>query len=313
MRRLKLCLLVLVILGVGVAALALPAGAGAEGVVTVAIVAPAYVPPETDFVARVSISNVTDLNSYQFDVSYDPAVIQVVGTEGGSEGIVAGNISGTALPLDAWGYIPATTPGRVRILGHIPGARCASGSGHAVDIHFHVAGALGTRSVLSFSNGMMYGCQVDQDRMPITIAPIDWENGAINVGSPPPSPTRTASPEETPPTTTATPTTTPTPTLTATPGGTATPPATQTPQATAGPTPVATITPAGTGAPTRTPVATLPTTPGSTASPVGSATPSPTSTPAPAAGGLSSWAIVLIVIVVLAVGFAVYVLMRRRR
>ena len=150
------------------------------GTVSVALVAPLVVNPGSDFVARVSIANVPDLNSYQFDVSYDPAVIQVVGAEGGLEGIAGGNISGAALPVDMWGYIPPGTPGKVRILGHIPGVRCVSGSGYVVDIHFHVAGALGTQSALSFSNGMMFSCQGDP-----VVVPVDWEDGAITVENAP--------------------------------------------------------------------------------------------------------------------------------
>jgi len=52
-----------------------PARTYADAVLSVQ--APSTVPPGNTFVVGVNISNVTDLYSFQFDLSFNPAVLQV--------------------------------------------------------------------------------------------------------------------------------------------------------------------------------------------------------------------------------------------
>lgn len=151
---------------------------GASNGVTVAIVAPAQVAPGSDFVARVTITEVTLFDSAQFDVWYDPGVIQVlVGLEGNSDGVTHGVIDSTEIPIDMWGYVPQGTPGRMRIICNLPGTTGVSGSGYLADIHFHVVGAPGTSSVLHFSDGLL------SNNVAQKIEPVTWVDGSVEVVS----------------------------------------------------------------------------------------------------------------------------------
>lgn len=46
----------------------------------------------TNFVARVNISEVTNFDAYVFDLTCDTTVLQVIGAEGGLEGVTDGLI-----------------------------------------------------------------------------------------------------------------------------------------------------------------------------------------------------------------------------
>lgn len=227
-------------------------GAGsADGAVTVTNDAPVTVQPASDFVDRIAVTLLTNLNSYQFDLAYDPAVIEVVGPEGGPDGVTNGMIGSTPVPVAMWGYWPPGTPGKIRVLGHLPGVTGATGSGYLCDVHFHVIGPVGSMSNLAFSNGWLFNVQAD----PIT--PVTWVDSSVWVGVPPPSPTPTPTPAPTPsptPTPTPVPTPTPAPTPSPTPAPTPSPTPTPTPSPTPAPTP--SPTPAPTPPPTATPTPT---------------------------------------------------------
>jgi len=106
-----------------------PVSANSSGV-TVSIDAPAAVAPGSDFVARVNISSVTDFDACNYDVTYNSAVLQVIETEGGTSGVTAGLINGTAIPADMCGFIPPGTPGKIRVIQNVPGVAGVSGAGY---------------------------------------------------------------------------------------------------------------------------------------------------------------------------------------
>jgi len=168
---------------VGVLALALllpvaTSGDAANGT-TVSVAAPIAVGRGSDFVARISIGNVTDLDAYQFDLSYDPAVVQVEGPEGGvgggiAPGLTGGIIGTTWIPVDMWNYQPPATPGRVRVLGNLPGVNGVTGSGYMCDVHFQVVGPAGSESSLTFSDGLLFNGMGEE------IAPT-WVDGLVHI------------------------------------------------------------------------------------------------------------------------------------
>jgi len=127
------------------AALVSPFIAGAQGEVTVSIDSPAEVGEGADFIARVDISEVTNLDACNYDVIYDPTVLEVTDV---SDGI----IDGTTIPVDMWGVI---APGTIRVIENVPGLSGVSGSGYLAEIHFHVVGEYGNTSVIAFSNGIL--------------------------------------------------------------------------------------------------------------------------------------------------------------
>ena len=118
------------------------------GGVTVTIEAPAEVGPASEFVARVSISGVRDFDIAQFDLSYDPDVLQV-------SNVTTGDIGGAAIYIDAWGHMPPGQPGTIRVIANVPGASGLSGSGQLAEVHFTVIGSACTASAVVLSNGVM--------------------------------------------------------------------------------------------------------------------------------------------------------------
>ena len=118
-----------------------PTQTGSAGV-TVSIKAPATVSAGGDFVARVDISGVENFDSANYDVTYDPAVLEVTNV---SQGTINNEV-----PVDMWDFNPAGLQGTVRIINNVPGVPGVSGSGYLSEIYFHVIGSSGDTSGLDF-------------------------------------------------------------------------------------------------------------------------------------------------------------------
>ncbi|MFQ5925384.1 MAG: cohesin domain-containing protein [Dehalococcoidia bacterium] len=116
---------------------------GAQTGTVVTIEAPNAV--DVQFTARVGIGNVTDFDAANYDVSFDPAVLQVID-------VTPGLIGGTTIPADMWGVI---TPSTIRVIHNIPGVLGATGSGYLAEIHFSVLGVVGESSTITLSNGVI--------------------------------------------------------------------------------------------------------------------------------------------------------------
>jgi len=85
---------------------------------------------------EIKISDVTDLNTYQFDLSFNENAMQIAGEEGGV-GVRKGIIEGTDIQIDNWGFVPYGSPGgKVRVMGRIPNNIGASGTGSLATIDF---------------------------------------------------------------------------------------------------------------------------------------------------------------------------------
>jgi hypothetical protein len=137
----------------------------ADGV-TVSISAPASVPPGGEFSVSVNVSEVSDLVAHQFDITYNPSVIQVTGPENGA-GVTSGLIGPTTLPVSMWGFIPPGTPGTIRVLCSIY-SEAASGSGYLAKIQFQAVGALSSSSDLTLSTVVLVDSEA-QYILPLTL------------------------------------------------------------------------------------------------------------------------------------------------
>ena len=162
-----------------------PIPVSAQASVIVSIDAPAQVAPDSNFVVKVAISSVTDLDASNYDVTYDPTVLEIVGSEGGPDGVTAGLINGTAIPVDMWGFVPSGTPGRTRVIQNVPGVAGVTASGYLAEIHFHAIGASGTSSDIRLENG----CLGDKQAHEI---PATWIGATVSVSGPPTSITLTS-------------------------------------------------------------------------------------------------------------------------
>ena len=199
--------------------LLLPSIATAAGEVTVSIDAPDEVGEGADFTVRIAITDVTNFNAANYDITYDSTVLEVTD-------VTDGLIGETIIPVGMWGFVPAETQGTIRLIQNVPGLPDVSGSGYLAEIHFHVVGSASDTSDIVPCNGIMSDNEASE-------IPATWLGDSVHVT---PSPIPTLTPTPTP---TFTPTPTPTPSPTPTP--------TVTPTTTPGVTPTATPTPTGGG------------------------------------------------------------------
>lgn len=128
------------------------------------------------FHAYVTITEVTNFDAAQYDITYDPDVIRI-------EDVTPGNISGTMIPIEEWGYVPANTQGTVRIVNSMPKAPGVSGEGYLADIYFKVRGDPDEFSAISFIEGegdpagyLMIGDNTGEE-----IAVASWEDGFVAI------------------------------------------------------------------------------------------------------------------------------------
>jgi hypothetical protein len=117
--------------------------AAQEAGVTVTVNAPEYVEEGETFVVTIDVDSVTDLNSAQFDLSFDPDVIEV-------NDVKEGEINGEKVPISMWPPIDAET---VRVIIMMSSVEGVSGSGYLAEVEFRVNGDEGEVSVLDISEG----------------------------------------------------------------------------------------------------------------------------------------------------------------
>ena len=130
--------------------------------VPVAVNAPEVV---TDaFTATIDVDDILDMNSGQFDLTFDPAVVNVTAVN-------AGDVSGTTVPIALWRFMDADT---IRVLFKLSGASGVSGSGSVATIEFAVSGSQGDTSVLDVADGALSDTGADE-------IPAVWIDGGVTV------------------------------------------------------------------------------------------------------------------------------------
>jgi hypothetical protein len=147
------------------------------GSVTVSIDAPTTIKKSSGryFHALINITDVTNFDAAQYDISYDPDVLRI-------QDITAGDISGTTIPVEDWSYIPANTQGMVRIVNSVPKAPGVSGEGYLADIYFKIMGDPGDSSALSFVEGLgdPVGSLIIGNNAGIEIT-ATWTDGSVEI------------------------------------------------------------------------------------------------------------------------------------
>nr|QNO52717.1 hypothetical protein JLLPAJDC_00028 [Methanosarcinales archaeon ANME-1 ERB6] len=102
----------------------------AEEQVEVRVSAPEEVEEGKTFDVTIDISEVTDLDSAQFDLSFGSGVVNVTD-------VTDGSLDGETIPILTWDFIDADT---IRIILNAPGTEGVSGSGYLAKIGFVVKG-----------------------------------------------------------------------------------------------------------------------------------------------------------------------------
>ena len=146
MKKWRRLLIVGVILSL--AMVLVPSSIASAQEVSVSINAPAEVGEGTDFTARVNITEVVNFDAANYDITYDPLILEVTD-------VTDGIIDGTAIPVSIWGLIPSGVQGKIRVIQNIPGLPGVSGSGYLAEIHFHVVGEHCNTSDITLSNGVL--------------------------------------------------------------------------------------------------------------------------------------------------------------
>src|SRR4030043_1835423 len=113
--------------------------------VQVSVNAPAEVGEGSDFVARVNIAEVISFGAANYDITYDPDVLEVTNVTNGLIGV-------TTITVDMWRVVAA---GRLRVIGNVFGLGMVSGSGYLAEIHFHTVGTAGSSGEINISNGVL--------------------------------------------------------------------------------------------------------------------------------------------------------------
>ena len=142
----------------------------AQTAATVSIDAPDEAVADSDFTANIDISEVTDFDACNYDVSFDASVLRL-------DDVTSGEIGSTAIPVDMYNEVSS---GTYTVVQNAPGIAGVSGSGYLAVLHFHVIGSEGDSSAISLSNGVLS----DNTASEITAT---WSGDSISVPSPEPS------------------------------------------------------------------------------------------------------------------------------
>ena len=166
--------------------LAIGAAAGDDAEVNVTVNAPEYV--LDTFEVTIDVTDVSDMNGGQFDLTFDPDVINVLDVEDG-------NIDDTEIPVVMWRFMDDD---KIRVFFKLSGADGVSGSGYLAKIIFEVAGDAGDTSVIDIPADISDNPE-DRKRMLSDIGadeiPANWFGANVTIGTAP-----AASDEAPPPT-----------------------------------------------------------------------------------------------------------------
>ena len=103
-----------------------------------------------DFSVTIDMKNVTDLDSGQFDLYFDPATVRAVSAD-------AGTIGGTTIAIDNWAVVGKDG---IRILFNLPGIDGVSGSGSLATIHFETI--VPGNCVMELSDGLLVNTMAEE-------------------------------------------------------------------------------------------------------------------------------------------------------
>ncbi len=145
--------------------------------VTVSIDSPEYISGNT-FDVTIEIDDVDDLDSGQFDISFNSSVVNVTDLD---DDIEDGEIGDTTVSIENCYFVNTNT---IRLLFNLPGVSGVSGGGSLAKIKFEVVGKGGDTSFLNLSDGVIVDKESDK-------IPADWVSGVVTLGDPPAGATET--------------------------------------------------------------------------------------------------------------------------
>ena len=108
-----------------------------------------------DFSVVIEIENAVDLDSGQFDLTFDSDAVNVTGVDDGL-------IDDTVIPIDNW----AVGEDRIKVLFNLPGIDGVSGSGSLATIHFETI--VPGDCVMEISDGLLVDTMAE-------VIPASWD------------------------------------------------------------------------------------------------------------------------------------------
>jgi Putative Ig domain/Cohesin domain len=149
---------------------------------SISVNTPGGATPGGTFTVTINVNNMANLNAYQFDLTFDPTVIQVNGVEnstGASDGLIHDPTLGDkTISWDGWTFQPTQgiPSGTIRVLGQMGSAnKSATGAGYLTQISFSVVGAVGAGTNLTLSNLALPNVNASN------IVPDTVTNGSVTV------------------------------------------------------------------------------------------------------------------------------------
>jgi hypothetical protein len=136
-----------------------------EGAVTITVNAPEYVDEGATFAATIDVDSVTDLNSAQFDLSFDSSVVRV-------SDVKDGKINGEDIPIAMWVLNPAKDT--MRVIANLEEGGSVSGPGYLAEVELKVKGDEGEKTELSLLNGRLYNISVGK-------ISAEWRDAEIRI------------------------------------------------------------------------------------------------------------------------------------
>ena len=139
--------------------------------VTVSVDAPEYV-SGNGFDVEIKIDDIDDLDSGQFDISFNSSVVNVTDLD---DDVEDGEIGDTTVPIENCYFMGANT---IRLLFNLPGVSGVGGSGTLATIKFEVVGRSGDSSFMDISDVLLVDIESE-------VISADWVGSMVTLGSPP--------------------------------------------------------------------------------------------------------------------------------
>lgn len=136
----------------------------AEDTITVMVNAPEVVNAGGTFDVTIDVDKIVNLNSGQFDLTFDSSVLKVTDVKNGC-------LDEATIPVDRCEFMDKDT---IRVLLEVTGITGVSGSGYLARISFEVVGKGGDKSVLDISKGILYNNEAEK-------IPAEWIDDEIIV------------------------------------------------------------------------------------------------------------------------------------
>jgi hypothetical protein len=134
------------------------------------------VPVDSFFDVYVNVDSVTDFDVAQFDITYDPDVIEIAANP--ADNVTDGSIGGTPIPISTWGTVSTGTLTTIRVICNVEDYPGVDGGGYLAVVHFEAVGGVSESSDITIDDIVLGDVNAD----PITVGTVTGETVTIVSG-----------------------------------------------------------------------------------------------------------------------------------